>query len=68
MASDRASLPFSPEKAALVSLVNWQAQHGQIAPFSTVITGAFVSVLPIIAMFLCLQRFWRSGITAGSLK
>jgi multiple sugar transport system permease protein len=51
-----------------VGLVNWQAQHGQIAPFSTVITGAFISVLPIIAMFLCLQRFWRSGITAGSLK
>ena len=30
--------------------------------------GALVAVLPLIAAFVCLQRFWRSGLTAGAVK
>jgi multiple sugar transport system permease protein len=30
--------------------------------------GAFVSVVPLIAAFLMLQRYWRSGLAAGGVK
>jgi ABC-type glycerol-3-phosphate transport system permease component len=33
-----------------------------------VVTGPLLSVLPLIIAFLCLQRFWRSGLAAGSVK
>jgi multiple sugar transport system permease protein len=33
-----------------------------------VITGALVSVIPIMIVFLFLQRFWQGGLTFGSLK
>jgi multiple sugar transport system permease protein len=35
---------------------------------SLVITGSLLSVLPLIAAFLLLQRYWQSGLTAGSVK
>ena len=36
--------------------------------YPLVITGALVSILPIIALFLFLQRYWQGGLTFGSLK
>ncbi|MFD5794504.1 carbohydrate ABC transporter permease [Streptomyces diastatochromogenes] len=36
--------------------------------YSLVITGSLVAVLPLIVAFVCLQRFWRSGLTAGAVK
>lgn len=33
-----------------------------------VITGSMLSVVPLIAVFLSLQRFWRTGLAAGSLR
>jgi multiple sugar transport system permease protein len=53
-----------------VGLVGWQAQRGigDAVPFNIVITAAAVSVIPLITMFLTLQRFWRSGLAAGSVK
>ncbi|PBC66076.1 sugar ABC transporter permease (plasmid) [Streptomyces sp. Tue6028] len=36
--------------------------------YSLVITGSLVAVVPLIAAFVCLQRFWRSGLTAGAVK
>lgn len=36
--------------------------------YPLVITGALVSVIPIILAFLSLQRFWQGGLTFGSLK
>jgi multiple sugar transport system permease protein len=36
--------------------------------FSTVITGSFISVVPLIIAFLYLQRYWQTGLTSGSLK
>lgn len=32
------------------------------------LTGATVAVLPVLVLFICLQRYWRSGLTAGSVK
>ncbi|WP_037605032.1 carbohydrate ABC transporter permease [Streptacidiphilus rugosus] len=53
-----------------VGLVGWQAQRGigDAVPFNVVITAAAVSVIPLVVMFLSLQRFWRSGLVAGSVK
>ncbi|GAA2658737.1 carbohydrate ABC transporter permease [Nonomuraea recticatena] len=33
-----------------------------------VITGAFVSVIPVILAFIGLQRFWKADLAAGSVK
>ena len=44
------------------------AGGGTQALFSTVITGAFVSILPLIIAFLFLQRYWQSGLGTGGVK
>ncbi|MFD3943361.1 carbohydrate ABC transporter permease [Streptomyces sp. NPDC058579] len=36
--------------------------------YTLVITGSLVAVVPLIIAFICLQRFWRSGLTAGAVK
>ncbi|MEV4252334.1 carbohydrate ABC transporter permease [Spirillospora sp. NPDC049652] len=54
-----------------VGVVGWQSQRGigpTAVPFNIVITAAAVSAVPLVVLFLALQRFWRSGLTAGSLK
>jgi multiple sugar transport system permease protein len=33
-----------------------------------VVVGSLVSVLPVMAVFLSLQRFWRSGLTTGGVR
>lgn len=33
-----------------------------------VIAGSFLSVLPLLIAFIALQRFWKAGLTAGSIK
>lgn len=44
------------------------AGGGSQALFSTVITGSFVAVLPLVIAFLFLQRYWQSGLASGSVK
>ncbi|MBX9246609.1 carbohydrate ABC transporter permease [Actinotalea ferrariae] len=49
----------------------WNAQAttaGGEAIFNLVITGALLTILPLIAAFLLLQRYWQSGLAAGSVK
>ncbi|GAA4629519.1 carbohydrate ABC transporter permease [Actinoallomurus vinaceus] len=36
--------------------------------YSLVITGSAVSIIPLIALLLVLQRFWRADLLAGGLK
>jgi multiple sugar transport system permease protein len=52
-----------------LGLYSWDNQYGQ-APqlISYVVTGAMISVIPLVIAFLSLQRFWRSGLTAGSIR
>ena len=33
-----------------------------------VVTGSLLSIVPLIAAFLLLQRYWQSGLSAGSVK
>jgi multiple sugar transport system permease protein len=48
---------------------NEQAQTaGSEAVFNLVITGSLLTILPLLAVFLLLQRYWQSGLAAGSVK
>ncbi len=54
-----------------VGLSQWTAQASGVGAqpiFNLVITGALVTIIPIVAAFLVLQRFWQSGLSAGSVK
>ena len=44
------------------------ATAGGEAIFNLVITGSLLTILPLIAAFLLLQRYWQSGLSAGSVK
>ncbi|WP_286166686.1 carbohydrate ABC transporter permease [Arthrobacter sp. AQ5-05] len=50
-----------------VGLVSWFASNGKV-PMSLVVIGALVSIIPLLLLFLFLQRFWKAGLTAGALK
>lgn len=50
-------------------LYAWNTQLNQIPELRTyVLVGAFLSIVPLIAAFLMLQRFWQNGLGAGSVK
>jgi multiple sugar transport system permease protein len=55
-----------------VGLAQWNAQAtagaGSQALFNLIITGSLISIIPLIAAFLFLQRYWQSGLTLGSVK
>jgi multiple sugar transport system permease protein len=55
-----------------VGLAQWAASSnaggGARVLFSTVITGSLVSIIPLVVSFLYLQRYWQSGLSAGSVK
>ncbi|WP_246142771.1 carbohydrate ABC transporter permease [Nocardioides rubriscoriae] len=52
-----------------LGLYSWQSQLSRVPTLQVaVIIGSLVSVVPLIITFLALQRFWRSGLAAGSLK
>ncbi|MGN7970766.1 carbohydrate ABC transporter permease [Microbacterium sp. 22296] len=54
-----------------VGLNQWNAQAvgvGAQPIYNLVITGSLLSIIPIVAAFLVLQRFWQSGLSAGSVK
>ncbi|MEU4098404.1 carbohydrate ABC transporter permease [Streptomyces sp. NPDC026673] len=49
----------------------WNAQAataGGQPVFNLVVTGSLLTIVPLIAAFLFLQRFWQSGLAAGSVK
>ncbi|MCR2800066.1 carbohydrate ABC transporter permease [Microbacterium sp. zg-Y818] len=50
-------------------LYSWNTQLNQIPELRTyVLTGSFLSIVPLIVAFLLLQRFWRNGLGSGSVK
>ena len=40
----------------------------QPALYASVITGSLLSILPLLALFLMLQRFWQVDLAAGAVK
>ncbi|NUQ99720.1 MAG: carbohydrate ABC transporter permease [Streptomyces sp.] len=55
-----------------VGLQSWYAgamvQSGANALFTLVVVGSLVAILPLVVAFLLLQRYWRGGLTVGSIK
>lgn len=56
-----------------VGLSQWEAASssgggGSQPLFSSVITGSFISIIPLVIAFLYLQRFWQSGLATGGVK
>ncbi|BCW60433.1 carbohydrate ABC transporter permease [Paenarthrobacter nicotinovorans] len=63
MLQDQQLLPVS------VGISIWQGYSVPQPEFTPmVITGSLLSILPLLVAFIMLQRFWKSGLTAGSVK
>ncbi|GAA1374198.1 carbohydrate ABC transporter permease [Streptomyces beijiangensis] len=52
-----------------LGLYTWNSS-ATVSPeyYQVVIMGSLLAVLPLILAFILLQRFWKSGLTAGSVK
>lgn len=54
-----------------VGLNQWSAQAngaGAQPIFNLVLTGSLLTIIPLVVAFLFMQRFWQSGLSAGSVK
>ncbi|WIY06445.1 carbohydrate ABC transporter permease [Amycolatopsis mongoliensis] len=54
-----------------VGLNQWSAQAngaGARPIFNLVLTGSLLTIIPLVIAFLLMQRFWQSGLSAGSVK
>ncbi|ADD39772.1 carbohydrate ABC transporter permease [Stackebrandtia nassauensis] len=52
-----------------LGLTSWQGfASRQPILYQLTVGGAFVSVIPLMIMMVVLQRFWRTGLTQGSVK
>lgn len=63
MLQDQQLLPVS------VGISIWQGYAVPQPEFTPlVITGSLLSIVPLLLAFIMLQRFWKSGLTAGGVK
>lgn len=54
---------------ATVGLYLWNGKITQNPDYqSLVIVGSLISAIPLIVLFLTLQRYWRSGLSTGAVK
>ncbi len=61
--SDQELMPLT------VGLTGWNQASISIPGLQILtVVGSLVSVIPIAIVFLSLQRFWRSGLTAGGIR
>nr|WP_153037173.1 carbohydrate ABC transporter permease [Amycolatopsis sp. YIM 10] len=54
-----------------VGLNQWSAQAagaGARPVYHLVLTGSLITIVPLVIAFLLMQRFWQSGLSAGSVK
>ena len=55
-----------------VGLVYWNGLTTAVGQaqvlYTLVVTGSVVAILPVMLLFLFLQRYWQSGLSLGSLK
>ncbi len=56
----------------IVGLTNWNglsAQPGEAQViYALVVTGSVVAILPVMAVFLILQRYWQNGLSFGAVR
>lgn len=63
MLTDDAKFPLTLGLYAML-----RAGASQAALYSLVITGAAIAIIPVVALFLSLQRFWRLDLMSGGVK
>ncbi|NJC21620.1 multiple sugar transport system permease protein [Arthrobacter pigmenti] len=52
-----------------LGMATWQGYTTLLPDYvPMVITGSLLSIIPLIAAFIMLQRFWKAGLSAGSIK
>ena len=54
-----------------VGLTQWSNQATGVGAqpiYNLVITGSLLTIVPLVVVFFLLQRFWQSGLSAGSVK
>jgi len=54
-----------------IGLNQWKDQAstaGGQAIQNLVITGSLITIVPLVIAFLCLQKYWQSGLSAGAVK
>lgn len=63
MLSDQHLYPLS------LGLYTWNSS-ATVSPeyYPLVVIGSLLAVVPLIVAFVTLQRYWKSGLTAGSVK
>jgi multiple sugar transport system permease protein len=63
MLSDAKLFPVS------LGLYAWNTQtRGEPTFYPLVVTGSLLAVIPLVVAFIVLQRHWKAGLTAGSVK
>ena len=59
-------------KLVLMMLIDALGLYGMSTYFNpqygALLQGALLGVIPLIVLFLGLQRFWQSGLAAGAVK
>ncbi|NBE94233.1 carbohydrate ABC transporter permease [Nonomuraea sp. KC401] len=45
-----------------------QAGANQPALYNLILTGALLSIVPLIALFLTMQRYWKTDLSSGAVK
>jgi len=65
--STPAYFPLTVGLSSWYRLASMGSGGGQVV-FSVVLVGALVSIVPVIILFLILQRFWQGGLALGSVK
>jgi multiple sugar transport system permease protein len=54
-----------------VGLNQWSSQAKGVSAdpiYNLVVTGSLITIVPIVVVFLLLQRYWQSGLGAGGVK
>ncbi|MFE7236040.1 carbohydrate ABC transporter permease [Streptomyces sp. NPDC057596] len=63
MLSDNRLFPLS------LGLYSWNTQtHAFPEYYPLVVTGSLLGIVPLVIAFVALQRHWKAGLTAGSVK
>lgn len=61
----------TPEKwTVMVGLYSWLKVKVDTSADLTgmVVVGSLLSLIPMVILMISMQRFWRSGVTLGSIK
>ena len=64
MLSDNAPLPGQPRACT----PGTPRRTPSPSFYPLVVTGSLLAVIPLVVAFVALQRHWKAGLTAGSVK